>query len=257
MEQQGIAKIVWRTARAFLLLVVIAFSLLLLISLIGLTQLSRYIMHPAMILAALLSIYLDKKDPRILGIFPLKGWFKNFCLGVTLGAASVITVVIGLMLLEDVQADALLNKDIVLAGLLSGLIFNVVVAFGEETFFRGYLISLFTEKMRSGISITLAAIFFSAIHFINPEYYWFEYFYAFLIALLFGLMYVNTGSLYMPIGFHFIFNFLQSSLVTMPARGGEVLFLFVLALNFILVAKYFPKEKMKPDTDEKVKDSHG
>ena len=102
--------------------------------------------------------------------------------------------------------------------------------------FRGYVISTLRSSLNTPFSLLAAAGLFALVHVINPEYYWFAFIYAFLLGLLLGVVFVWKGSLWKVIGFHFVWNLLQSSTVfNTPAQGGEIVYLAILGINLIVL----------------------
>ncbi|MFC2097510.1 lysostaphin resistance A-like protein [Bacteroidota bacterium] len=86
--------------------------------------------------------------------------------------------------------------------LLNILMVGIVPAIGEELMFRGLLQKLFTKWTKNvHIGIIIASILFSAMH---------MQFYGFLPRLLLGLflgyIFVWSGSLWIPILVHFLYN---------------------------------------------------
>ncbi|MCD4683154.1 MAG: CPBP family intramembrane metalloprotease [Bacteroidales bacterium] len=90
---------------------------------------------------------------------------------------------------------------------ISGLIVNLFIiamlaALGEELLFRGVVLQLFYEGLKnSHLAVFISAILFSALHL---------QFYGFLprtvLGILFGYIFIWTGSLWIPIILHFLFN---------------------------------------------------
>jgi uncharacterized protein len=103
------------------------------------------------------------------------------------------------------------------------------VAAGEEWLFRGYLYGLYKHTVGIRTAIILNTLLFTAIHLINPnslsrpvEHIAIEMMNIFLMGLLMSLSRWYTGSLWMPIGIHFILNFLQSTVFGFVNGGKEV-----------------------------------
>jgi len=90
---------------------------------------------------------------------------------------------------------------------VSGLLFNIflialIPAIGEEFVFRGVLVRLFKEWSKNyHVAIFISSMIFSTIHF---QFYGFLP--RFLLAELFGYLFVWTGSLWVPVLSHFINN---------------------------------------------------
>ena len=88
-----------------------------------------------------------------------------------------------------------------------GLVVNLIIiallaAVGEELLFRGVILQLFVEWFKNKhLAIIISAILFSAMHI---------QFYGFLprmiLGILFGYIFIWSGSLWIPILLHFIFN---------------------------------------------------
>lgn len=88
-----------------------------------------------------------------------------------------------------------------------GLVVNLIIiallaAVGEELLFRGVILQLFFEWFKNKhLAIIVSAILFSALHL---------QFYGFIprmvLGILFGYIFIWSGSLWIPILLHFIFN---------------------------------------------------
>lgn len=88
-----------------------------------------------------------------------------------------------------------------------GLVVNLIIiallaAVGEELLFRGVILQLFVDWFKNKhLAIIVSAILFSALHL---------QFYGFLprmlLGMLFGYVFIWSGSLWLPIILHFIFN---------------------------------------------------
>ncbi len=82
------------------------------------------------------------------------------------------------------------------------LIIALLAAVGEELLFRGVILQLFVEWFKNKhLAIVMSAILFSALHL---------QFYGFIprmvLGILFGYIFIWSGSLWLPIVLHFIFN---------------------------------------------------
>ncbi|MBA4322698.1 MAG: hypothetical protein C0408_07765 [Odoribacter sp.] len=106
---------------------------------------------------------------------------------------------------EDLTAkvtQAYLNVNTTEGLLLNVFMIGVLPAIGEEFVFRGVLIRLFREWLKNcHVAVILSAVIFSAIHF-----QFFGFLPRFLLAVLFGYLFIWTRSLWVPIIAHFINN---------------------------------------------------
>ncbi len=108
---------------------------------------------------------------------------------------------------ESENAAARLTEAFLSTTSISGLLFNIfmvgiLAAVGEELLFRSVLIRLFRNWFGNiHIAVIVSAVFFSAFHL---------QFYGFLprllLGLLFGYLFVWSGSVWLPILAHFINN---------------------------------------------------
>lgn len=104
------------------------------------------------------------------------------------------------------QAESL-TKIFVETTSIGGLLLNLglmamLPAFAEEMFFRGAVQNIFRKWMKNDVwAIVVTAIIFSGFHF---QFYGF--FPRFVLGLILGVLYVMSGSLWVPIVAHFTNN---------------------------------------------------
>lgn len=96
---------------------------------------------------------------------------------------------------------------------LAAFIGTVIAApVAEEIFFRGLLLHRWAEKWGFKKAFVITSIFFGILHFQNAISIT-------LFALILGILYVRTGSLYLTILCHAVYNFfsfLQEQIAAMP-----------------------------------------
>lgn len=83
---------------------------------------------------------------------------------------------------------------------------HLFVSMSEEILVRGIIFQAIAEKYGYVISAIVTSSIFSLLHYFNPNVNWLSFINIFLAGLLFSLMLVKTGSLWMPITFHFAWN---------------------------------------------------
>jgi uncharacterized protein len=112
--------------------------------------------------------------------------------------------------------------------LIGYLIMMMSVAYYEELVFRGYLtLNLFEGFTRKPLYSRLPALvttliisaFFALVHVNNPNATWLGVFNILLAGFMLGVPYFITGSLAMPIGIHFAWNFMQGPILGIPVSG--------------------------------------
>ncbi len=119
---------------------------------------------------------------------------------------------------QNLPADAWLRTAWV------GFLVNLSVAVGEESIFRGYLLTGLRNAWGKVIGLALMMLIFGLFHL--PAYFEsglqsttlaFAILLASLFGLLFGLIYLRTGSLWLPVMLHFTWNFVETDLFNLSA----------------------------------------
>lgn len=96
-----------------------------------------------------------------------------------------------------------------------------VVAVGEEIVFRGIMFRLLDSQFNLWVALIISAIVFGAAHIINPN--------ATVVSsvgislatgVLFGLLFKYYRTLWVPIGIHWSWNFVQGTVTGCPVSGG-------------------------------------
>lgn len=100
------------------------------------------------------------------------------------------------------MTDAFLNVDTFQGLLVNLVIIGLLAALGEEMLFRGVILKMLNESLKNiHLAVILSALLFSAFH---------GQFFGFLprtvLGILFGYIFVWTGSLWVPILLHLLFN---------------------------------------------------
>lgn len=97
-----------------------------------------------------------------------------------------------------------------------------LVACGEEIMFRGMLFRIIDKKWGTAIALIISAIFFGLIHIHNPgATLWSSAAIAIEAGILLGIAYKCSGSLWMPIGIHWMWNFMEGPILGFAVSGGD------------------------------------
>jgi membrane protease YdiL (CAAX protease family) len=189
---------------------------------------AAYIVFPAFAVRKVLRI-----DPWSI-FFPLRnGWWKDVLFGFLLS-----TIVLSLFFFLEVRTGWLvldgwnwqiLPSDVFLRTAWIGLLVNVGVAIGEETIFRGYLLTGLKMAWGKWQALLVMTIIFGLFHL--PAYaehgmrsatLTLAIVLASLFGLLFGLAYLHTGSLWLPVSLHFTWNFVENDVLNLTADPTNV-----------------------------------
>ncbi len=149
-------------------------------------------------------------------------WLKTFATGLLLGAVLMIIPALLLMIFGWVSFQ---KNTIDLSALLSISITFVGVAVAEEVLFRGFIFQRLTDGLGQWPAQLIIAAYFLLIHLNNPGMTGNIKLMAginiFLASIMFGLAYLKTKSLAMPVGMHFMANWVQGVLLGFGVSGHE------------------------------------
>lgn len=158
---------------------------------------------------------------RALGAAPHSGWLKNFSLGSALGALSlflaalITTITRGIHFRFDPAGPMLIGQTL----LVSILVF-VFAAAAEEMLFRGYPLQTLTRAQLAWVGLLLTSVPFAAVHLRNPNVVpGFTFINTALAGLWLAVAYLRTRSLWLPLGLHWSWNWVQASLLGLPVSG--------------------------------------
>lgn len=148
-------------------------------------------------------------------------WLRQVLGGVAFGAAEMLAVAALIFLAGGVRFE--LDPARGFAALAHGLWFFAWVAMLEELLFRGFVFQRLVDGIGAPMALLLAALLFTLAHWGNPGMEGGTLAWATLDnglgAILLGLAYLRTGSLALPIGIHFGWNWTQGSLLGFDVSG--------------------------------------
>jgi len=96
----------------------------------------------------------------------------------------------------------------------------IVAAVLEEFIFRSLFINgIRIFKYNFYLELLLPALFFGLVHISNPNATWLSILSTAIGGIMYGLAFLKTDRLYLPIGLHFTWNFSQACLFGFPLSG--------------------------------------
>lgn len=235
-------RFVWKICRFFLLIFLIAIiSSLVINSLWEESFFSKLVFPVSLILSTYLSNNLfDKNGLRKIGLREFNhGSLREFVFGLVLALLTHLANFLPLVVFKAVALEEFnLGEKLIQIG-VSGLLYWVLVGFGEEVAFRGYLLNCYPAGYRFWTRNIISALLFSALHLVNPSYTaLISFLFAFIIGLYMGYLYKITGALWASIGFHISFNYFGSFFDLpegLPFYMEMTTILAVLIINLALV----------------------
>ncbi|MDR2753556.1 MAG: CPBP family intramembrane metalloprotease [Oscillospiraceae bacterium] len=146
------------------------------------------------------------------------GAAKDLLLGCGLGLAA-ISAAAGVLLLGGGVVEYVNFKALTEPRFWVWLLLFVAVAFNEELFTRGLLMTVMKTTRSKATVLLVPAAVFALMHLGNPAYSWLPALNIFLVGLVFGAFFLRTGQLWLPIGFHFAWNFFQGNFWGLEVSG--------------------------------------
>jgi membrane protease YdiL (CAAX protease family) len=150
----------------------------------------------------------------------------NFFSGLIIAITSVLIIFITKVFFVN---HIIINEN-TLSVILELAFDSLIVAFIEEIFFRGIIFQALLDSIKPVPAIIFTSFLFSFVHFLNPGFSVIAFINVFTAGIVFGLMYYITKNLWMPIAFHFGWNFLTASLIDSPVSGFK--YLSLISINF-------------------------
>lgn len=95
----------------------------------------------------------------------------------------------------------------------------VLVGFAEEILARGYFMSALRQTKSMPLIVSVSAVLFSLMHMMNNAFSVIPFINIVLVGLLFAYMYIKSGSIWMPIGFHITWNYFQGNVYGFSVSG--------------------------------------
>lgn len=173
--------------------------------------------------------------------FPLyPGWLVHLLYGILLGAGIMTLVFAGEIaagwLTVGGWAWQSYPPDKWLRALWVALLSSTLAAVAEEAMMRGYLLTALARAWGKGIGLGVTALCFSLPHLLvsgAEETHWLVFIiFLALPGILFGWAYLRAGSLWLPVGLHFAWNFVSADLFNLSGKsGGSALFGAITRLN--------------------------
>lgn len=106
--------------------------------------------------------------------------------------------------------------------ILDAFFMFLVVAVGEELMFRGILFRWIDEKWGFAAALVVSALLFGLIHITNDNAtLWSSIAIAIEAGLLLGAAYKYSGTLWVPIGIHWTWNFSQGNIFGFEVSGTD------------------------------------
>lgn len=182
----------------------------------------------ALALAWLLQVKLDRQPFALMGF--MARWPRalgHLLCGILLGGAGVAVVILAQWGLGAIELDYYLwdRPEIlpfsrpVWAYVAGGFFTALAIGFAEELFFRGYGLQMARRRHNLVAGVAVGSVAFSAMHFLGAILNPLAALNIILVAVLFSLMVLVHGNLWVAIGFHTAWDWVQFNLLHVTGEG--------------------------------------
>lgn len=149
-------------------------------------------------------------------------WLKELFLGLIIGAALMILPVLMLSIFGYVHWEV---NSFSLSTIWTGFSILLLAAIAEELLFRGFIFQRLIQAFGNWPAQLIVASLFVLTHINNPNMTGTLKILAciniFVASLMFGIAYIKTASLAMPLGLHFMANFMQGTILGFGVSGDK------------------------------------
>lgn len=164
---------------------------------------------------------LDRRDLVSLGFRRDQGWTHDLLLGLALSGGQMLAI-LGVEWAGGWLSVGLLDGAALVRGLAAmgaAAVLFVLVAVSEELMFRGYLLVNLREGMGPAPALLLTSALFGLFHVLNPNLNLLAPVNISLAGLIMGYAWLLTGNLWLPMAYHFSWNFFQGAVLALPVSG--------------------------------------
>jgi membrane protease YdiL (CAAX protease family) len=161
------------------------------------------------------AVYVRKIEKRKVRELSRDGAGRELGKGVAIGFAAFLAVVGTLFTIGSFHVDGLHSW----RSLMSPVAELTLVAFFEEILFRGIILRILDTWIGRVPSLLASACLFALAHLPNAGISWLGIAVTIAAGLWFGVAYLTTRRLWLPIGMHFSWNFMSDAVFSLPTSG--------------------------------------
>jgi membrane protease YdiL (CAAX protease family) len=162
----------------------------------------------------------EHKPLGVVGLAFHPDWVKELCVGLGIGGIMMVSVggAEGLLALARFARNPLPARAELAYG--SGLFLVLLIsATNEELAFRGYPFQRLVESLGPLGAVAMSSACFGLAHLANPHHTVISTINTMLVGIPLSIAYLRTRSLWIPVGMHFTWNYVQGFIFGLPVSG--------------------------------------
>jgi membrane protease YdiL (CAAX protease family) len=162
----------------------------------------------------------EHKPLGVVGLAFHPCWVKELCVGLGIGGIMMISLggAEALLRLAHFARNTLPARAELVYGSCLFLIL-LITATNEELVFRGYPFQKLVESLGPPGAVAVSSVFFGLAHLGNSHHTWISTLNTMLVGIPLSIAYLRTRSLWMPVGMHFTWNYVQGFVFGLPVSG--------------------------------------
>jgi hypothetical protein len=168
----------------------------------------------------IMTLVFERKPLGVVGLAFHPDWLKELCAGLGIGGVMMVSVsgAEAALGLARFARNPLPARAELAYG--SGLFVVLLVsAMDEELVFRGYPFQKLLESLGAPGAVVVSSACFGLAHLGNPNHTWISTANTMLIGIPLSIAYLRTRALWLPVGIHFMWNYLQGYVFGLPVSG--------------------------------------
>jgi len=162
----------------------------------------------------------ERKPLAVVGLAFYSAWARDFCIGLGIGALMILFVggAEALLALARFSPSPLPARAELAYG--SGLFVVLLLsATNEELVFRGYPFQKLVESLGPPGAVAVSSACFGLAHLGNSHHTWISTLNTALVGIPLSIAYLRTRALWLPVGIHFAWNYIQGFILGLPVSG--------------------------------------
>lgn len=167
-----------------------------------------------------------KRRIHQMGLEP-KGWFFGFLYGFGLGAVSIATVFLILILTGQAEVISVQTRRLFSATIIVEFFSVCIFMFSEELITRGYMMTALKTTRNKWVIFFFSTFLFTILHLMTPGFTVLSIANTFLVGSLFAFLFIKTGKIWMSAGFHIAWNFFEGDIFGLMVSGNEQAAIFL------------------------------
>ncbi len=146
---------------------------------------------------------------------------KNYASGLLAGFVMMSCVCLILKLTGQISFNGIGMAQSAIPVFIANILMWIPQGASEELLFRGYMIPRFEARYKKAFAVFFSSVMFSVFHSLNAGYTPLASVNLFLIAVLFALIYIKTGNIWMTSAMHTAWNLSQGNIFGLQVSGNE------------------------------------